>query len=145
VDWTISLPLKEIPLPIKTKKTVEKVMIPNPPVWIRNIVITCPTRERSFPVSMTTRPVTQTAEVEVKRASTNRRFPMVAEKGNHRRIPPVRMTATKLRTKILVGERCLEKKVLIRIRSFIGFKSSTLPMRARVNGLTIFDTRESSK
>jgi hypothetical protein len=32
VDWTISLPLKEIPLPIRTKKTVEKVMIPSPPI-----------------------------------------------------------------------------------------------------------------
>jgi hypothetical protein len=40
VDWTISLPLKESPRPIKTKKTVEKVMIPNPPIWKRKIVIT---------------------------------------------------------------------------------------------------------
>jgi site-specific DNA-cytosine methylase len=73
---------------------------------------------KSLPTSITTKPVTQTADVEEKRASTNRRFPLVAEKGNHRRIPPVRITAAKLRTKILVGERCLEKKVLIRIRIF---------------------------
>jgi len=45
---------------------------------------------------------------------------LVAEKGNQRRIPPVKITPAKLRTKILVGERCLEKKVLIRIRIFIG-------------------------
>jgi hypothetical protein len=32
VDWTISLPLKESPLPIKTKKTVEKVIMPSPPI-----------------------------------------------------------------------------------------------------------------
>jgi len=39
----------------------------------------------------------------------------VAEKGNQRRIPPVRITPAKLRTKILVGERCLGKKFLILI------------------------------
>jgi hypothetical protein len=64
-------------------------------------------------MSMTTSPVTQTAEVEVKRASTKRRVLLEAEKGNHRRIPPIRITAAKLRTKILLGERCLEKKFLI--------------------------------
>jgi hypothetical protein len=38
---------------------------------------------------------------------------LVAEKGNQRRIPPVRITPAKLRTKILAGEKCLEKKVFI--------------------------------
>jgi hypothetical protein len=133
VDWTISLPLKEIPLPIKTKKTVEKVMIPRPPVWIRSMVITWPMVEKSFPVSRTTRPVTHTAEVEVKRASINRREFWEAEIGKLRRIAPVRMTPAKLRTKILAGEKCLEKNVLIMIRIFIGFKSSTPPMKVKVN------------
>jgi hypothetical protein len=82
---------------------------------------------------MTTRPVTQTAEVEVNRASINRRGILAAEIGRRRRIAPVRMTPAKLRTKILVGERCLEKKVLIRIRIFIGFESSAASMRARMN------------
>jgi len=77
--------------------------------------------------------VTQTAEVEVKRASTKRRGPLVAEKGNQRRIPPIKITPAKLRTKILAGEKCLEKNVLIFMRIFIGFKSSTPPVRARVN------------
>jgi hypothetical protein len=89
--------------------------------------------ERSFPVSLTTRPVTQTAEVEVKRASTNLRGSLAAEKGNQRRIPPVTMTAAKLSTKILVGERCLENKLLIRIRIFIGMKRSIPPMRVRLD------------
>jgi len=71
-------------------------------------------------MSMTTRPVTQTAEVEVKRASTKRRLPLVAEKGDQRRIPPIRITPTKLRIKILGGERCLEKKFLTRMRIPIG-------------------------
>jgi hypothetical protein len=62
-------------------------------------------------MSITTKPVTHTAEVEEKRASTKRRCALVAEKGNRRRIPPVRITAAKLRTKILLGDKCLEKKV----------------------------------
>src|SRR4030042_6686854 len=83
------------------------------------MVITCPSVLRSFPTSTTTRPVTQTPEVEVKRASTKRRFPLLAEKGNQRRIPPARITPAKLRINILAGERCLEKKFLTRIRIFI--------------------------
>jgi len=115
--------LKEIPLPIKTKKTVEKVMIPNPPIWNRKMVITWPSVERSFPTSVTTRPVTQTAEVEVKRASTKRRDPLVAEKGNQRRMPPARITPAKLKTKILAGDKCLEKKVLILTEILIGISA----------------------
>jgi hypothetical protein len=63
-------------------------------------------------MSITTKPVTQTAEVDEKRASTKRRCSFVAEKGNQRRMAPVRITPAKLRTKILVGGRCLEKKFL---------------------------------
>jgi hypothetical protein len=79
---------------------------------------------KSLPTSITTKPVTQTAEVEEKRASTNRRFPWVAEKGNQRRIPPVMITAAKLRTNILVGEKCLEKKVLVLRKILFGIRSS---------------------
>jgi hypothetical protein len=102
-----------------TKKIVEKVMIPKPPIWKRKMVITCPNVLKSLPISMTTRPVTQTPEVEVKRASTKRRLPWVVEKGNQRRIPPARITAAKLRTNILAGERCLENKFLILKRILI--------------------------
>jgi hypothetical protein len=75
-------------------------------------------------MSITTKPVTQTAEVEEKRASTNRRCPFVAEKGNQRRTPPVIITAAKLRTKIRVGEKRLEKKVLILTRTLFGIRLS---------------------
>jgi hypothetical protein len=67
--------------------------------------------------------------VEVKRASTKRRLPLLAEKGNHKRIAPVKITAAKLRTKILAGERCLEKNVLILIEIFIGIDTSQTPLR----------------
>jgi hypothetical protein len=39
-------------------------------------------------------------------------LPFVAEKGNQRRMAPARITPAKLRTKILVGGRRLEKKFL---------------------------------
>jgi hypothetical protein len=48
----------------------------------------------------------------------------VAEKGNHRRIPPITITAAKLRTKILAGGKCLEKKVLILRKILLGIRSS---------------------
>jgi len=57
--------------------------------------------------------------VEVKSASTKRRWPFVAEKGNQRRMAPVTITPAKLRTKILACERCLEKNVLNLILSSI--------------------------
>jgi hypothetical protein len=130
VDCTISLPLKEIPRPISTKNTVEKVIIPNPPIWKRKMVITWPRMDRSFPISMTTNPVTQTAEAEVKSASTKVRGSFVTANGKERKMAPMKITPAKLRTKILVGGRCLEKNVLIRIRIFIGIENSFPPMRA---------------
>jgi hypothetical protein len=48
----------------------------------------------------------------------------VAEKGNHRRIPPIRITAAKLSTKIRVGGRRLENKVLILRKILLGIRSS---------------------
>jgi hypothetical protein len=47
----------------------------------------------------------------------------VAEKGNQRSMPPARITVAKLRTKIRVGERCLEKKFLTQMRKFIDMGS----------------------
>jgi len=40
-------------------------------------------KERFLPISIVVRPVTQTAEADVKRASTKLRCPFVAEKGSH--------------------------------------------------------------
>jgi len=122
-----------MPLLIRIKKTVEKVMIPNPPIWKRKMVITWPNVLKSFPISMTTKPVTQTAEVEEKSASMKRRCPWDAEKGNQRRIPPVRITAAKLRIKILEGERRLEKKFLILIWTFIGLDTSKTISHAKID------------
>jgi hypothetical protein len=65
-------------------------------------------------MSMQVKPVTQTADVEVKRASRKVRGPLLAEKGTRSRKAPARITAAKLRMKILAGVRCLEKKGLMR-------------------------------
>ena len=70
-------------------------------------------------MSMTARPVTQTAEAEVKRASTKERGFFVAEKEAHREKAPAKIKAAKLRTKILSGERNREKTPLLNIETFI--------------------------
>ena len=70
-------------------------------------------------MSMTVRPVTQTAEAEVKRASTKERGFFAAEKEDHRRKAPAKTKPAKLRTKILSGERNREKTPLLNIESFI--------------------------
>jgi hypothetical protein len=47
---------------------VDIVIIPNPPHCKRISITNCPKVEKSFPVSRTINPVTQVAEVAVKRA-----------------------------------------------------------------------------
>ena len=71
-------------------------------------------------MSILVKPVTQTADVEEKRASTKVRCPLVAEKGNQRRRAPNMITPANPRMKILGGVRCLEKKGFIRTGFFIG-------------------------
>ena len=51
----------------------------------------CPNGLKAFPVSTTTRPVTQVADVEVKRASTNPRPDMFVAEGSIRRTVPMEM------------------------------------------------------
>ena len=70
-------------------------------------------------MSMPVRPVTQTAEAEVKRASTKERGFFAGEKEDHKRKAPAKSKAAKLRTKILSGERNREKTPLLNIDSFI--------------------------
>jgi hypothetical protein len=87
--------------------------------------------ERSFPLSITTRPVTQTAEAEVKSESMKRSWPFEAENGSERSRAPVRITPAKLRIKILGGDRCFEMKFLTLVRILIGWKRPPLPKRLK--------------
>lgn len=71
------------------------------------------TKVRSFPLSITVSPVIQTVEVEVKRASVNRRGSLETEKGRLNKRLPIKMVKMKLSTKIFKGDRTFHKKVLI--------------------------------
>jgi hypothetical protein len=106
---------------MRTKKTVEKVMIPRPPIWKRNIVTTWPKMDRSCPKSMVTNPVTHTAEVEMKRASTKERDPWEAEMGNPRRMVPTRIKAAKPKINIRSGVKNLDTKLFGRIFPLLNY------------------------
>ncbi len=84
------------------------------------MVITWPAKERSFPISMHVKPVTQTADVEVKRALTKVRGRWLAAKGTQSRKAPIRITPAKPRMKILAGVSALDKKGFMRKGFFIG-------------------------
>jgi len=64
----MSLCFNEIFFPTKKANMVDIVIIPNPPHCKRIRITDCPKVEKSFPVSSTINPVTQVAEVAVKRA-----------------------------------------------------------------------------
>src|SRR3990172_4994328 len=67
-------------------------------------MITCPKREKSKGVSFTISPVTHTAEVEVKRASIQRRdFPGGTAKGRERSTVPARITIRNPKIRIWAG------------------------------------------
>ena len=46
-----------------------RVIIPNPPIWIRIIMKTCPSKVNTWEMFTVDNPVMHTAEVEVKKAS----------------------------------------------------------------------------
>ena len=78
-----------------------KVMMPNPPTWMRPTITAWPYRVKAVPVSTTTSPVTQTAEVEVKSASTKPTLPLVCDHGRRSSMVPARMAPAKLPIKIV--------------------------------------------
>ncbi len=89
----INLCLKEIFFPIKKANIVDIVIIPSPPLCRRIRIINCPKEEKSFPVSRTINPVTQVAEVAVKRALIKPILPPVLEAaGRLRSIVPMVIT-----------------------------------------------------
>jgi hypothetical protein len=96
--------LSEILRPNRRRKNVDIVMIPRPPTWIRRRITIWPNNEKSFPVSFTTRPVTQVAEVAVNRASVYAvLLPDDDAKGSHRTREPNRIAVKKLIATIFGG------------------------------------------
>jgi hypothetical protein len=64
----INFSLKEILFPTKKAYIVVIDIMPKPPICMKIRIMNCPKEEKSFPVSRTVNPVTQVAEVTVKRA-----------------------------------------------------------------------------
>ncbi|MFR5880770.1 MAG: hypothetical protein ACLUEQ_08180 [Cloacibacillus evryensis] len=59
--------------PTAMDSSIIPVMIPRPPIWISAIMITCDSSPKSVAMSTTPSPVTQTADVAIKSASTGDR------------------------------------------------------------------------
>lgn len=86
--------------PRRASSKVALVAKPNPPSWISKRMTAWPNPLHSVAVSRTTNPVTQTADVAVNNASTNRaRSPSAEAKGRLSRRVPLRMSTAKPRTK----------------------------------------------
>ena len=90
--------IREILRPDSSEKKAATVMTPMPPIWMRMRMTAWPNSDQWVAVSCTTRPVTQTAEVAVKRAWWKGvTVSFWAEKGSmSSRLPP-RMTAANKR------------------------------------------------
>ena len=68
---------------------VDRVIIPNPPTWMRAKTVSCPVRLSAVPVSTTTSPVTQVAEVAVNKAFTNPRLWWAVDAGSISKTVPI--------------------------------------------------------
>ena len=80
------------------------------PENISPMAMTRPAKERSFPISIVARPVTQTAELGVKRPSMKDKGPWAVEKGSRKIKVPKRIQAAKPGMKIRSGDRWPETK-----------------------------------
>ena len=91
-----------------TENNVANSTSPRPPIWIRAMITNWPKVEKYVPVSTTTRPVTQEAEVAVKRASTkDSPAPSRPAKGSISSRAPARISPAKVRAISWEGEKCL--------------------------------------
>src|SRR3712207_2251700 len=88
------------------KNTIEeKVITPKPPICIKVMRITSPKGEKTSDTSTTDKPVTQTADTTVKRASKKfKLFPSCKESGNINRKIPIKMTNKKPKINFREGE-----------------------------------------
>ena len=88
---------------IKKIKNVEKVIIPNPPIWIRDMITIWPKRVSFALISMTVRPVTQVADVAENNASMKESGLPAAAYGNFNSAVPNKMIVAKLNRSNCVG------------------------------------------
>jgi hypothetical protein len=95
-------------------------MMPKPPVWISTRRIPWPNRVNEVPVSVTARPVTQTEEVAVNRASTTLRLFWVVAWGRRSRQVPATIIARKPKTVAGPGEPKKRLAMVIKLDRFMG-------------------------
>jgi hypothetical protein len=105
VVWTVSRSWNETRPPATRRMSEENVMIPSPPSWMRARITDWPKPLNAVAVSTTTRPVTQTAEVAVNRASMKAMRPPRALAGSQRSTPPARTARKKLRARARAGRK----------------------------------------
>ena len=103
IDLKVYLHLIENLPPIRVMRAIENVIIPKPPNWIRIRIIHWPKKVKSFAVSNTIKPVTHTAEVDVKIAST-RVIPLVVDHGSLSSNVPVEIKMKKLNKTFCIGD-----------------------------------------
>ena len=73
------------------------VMMPRPPIWIRQRMTACPKMLHEVTVGTTTRPVTHVAVVEVKSASIKGvKLPVADDIGSMSKSAPIKIAAMKL-------------------------------------------------
>ena len=90
--------IREIFRPEISANAAATVMTPMPPIWMRSMITSCPKGDQVVAVSCSTRPVTQTAEVEVNSASRNGiAWPFRVETGSISSSAPSRITPRKPR------------------------------------------------
>ena len=93
----------------------ENVIMPRPPSWIRTAIMIFPKRVKSLAVSITTSPVTHTADVDVKSALI-KDMPDVVETGRQRMAAPDSINMRKLISTTWTGLLGTRKdKILLRI------------------------------
>lgn len=86
------------------RKTEEKVISPSPPVWIKTKITIFPNVDHWKNVSCAENPVTQVAEVEVKRQSKKEICkPLFEETGKNNKKVPIKIIAKKLKQTVLIG------------------------------------------
>ena len=89
-DWDIVILKEKLPFARRRKrKKVARVIYPIPPICKSNRIIPLPRGVKNPWVSFTIRPVTHTAEVEVKNASVNDRFPLLVQGKSKSNAPTV--------------------------------------------------------
>ena len=102
MSLTIILFLKEED-DLKSKANIfVMVKTPNPPNWISIMMMVCPNRVKSFPVSKMAKPVTVTALVEVNNACIKDTF-FIDAAGNIKQNVPNKIKNIKLKTNKVAG------------------------------------------